>query len=300
MIPVSAIKSYAQYNEDIVLLALFPEVKKGFYVDVGANYPTIDSVTKLFYDKGWSGINIEPIKSLYEQLKKERPLDINLHLGVGDKKSELEFFENVTRPGHSSFKSTEAGRDKFDEVQSYKVKVDTLKSILMKNKVKHIHFLKIDVEGFEQSVIVGNDWTLFRPEVICIESNHRSESWKNKLTINKYKLFLNDGLNEYYVAAESWHRTEGFADRVVSLSYNSLRQHHHEGWKEDSKQLKKVTRLNQTHFELLDAVRSENEKLRHGGSLSLEGIGYRERLKRSLKGLTIDWLRYKKHTKDHS
>lgn len=30
-----------------------------FYVDVGANEPDAESVTKLFYLQGWHGINIE-------------------------------------------------------------------------------------------------------------------------------------------------------------------------------------------------------------------------------------------------
>jgi len=62
--------SYAQYNEDIILLALLYDVEKGFYVDVGANYPVIDSVTKLFYQHGWRGINIEPYLNCIVKLKK--------------------------------------------------------------------------------------------------------------------------------------------------------------------------------------------------------------------------------------
>ena len=33
----------------------------GFYVDIGAFHPTEDSVTKLFYDRGWRGINVDPV-----------------------------------------------------------------------------------------------------------------------------------------------------------------------------------------------------------------------------------------------
>ncbi len=65
--------TYAQYNEDIILKALLYDVKKGFYVDVGANDPDDDSVTKLFYQNGWNGINIEPIESLHKELIRSRP-----------------------------------------------------------------------------------------------------------------------------------------------------------------------------------------------------------------------------------
>ena len=56
--------SYAQFLEDIQLYRALKEIKNGFYIDVGANHPLDHSVTKLFYEKGWSGINIEPSPEL--------------------------------------------------------------------------------------------------------------------------------------------------------------------------------------------------------------------------------------------
>ena len=72
MIDPKRIITYSQYNEDIILTALLSDIKKGFYVDVGANYPETDSVTKKFYLSGWSGINIEPIETLHKQLVRKR------------------------------------------------------------------------------------------------------------------------------------------------------------------------------------------------------------------------------------
>ena len=82
---------YAQNKEDLLIKSFFPDVKKGFYIDVGANDPVVDSVTKLFYDEGWSGINIEPIKKHIIDLDRLRPRDINLNLGLSDKTDGLTF-----------------------------------------------------------------------------------------------------------------------------------------------------------------------------------------------------------------
>lgn len=103
--------------------------------------------------------------------------------------------------GHSSFKRSEAGAKK-PKHSTHTMKVDTLKNVLTEHGVKVIDFLKIDVEGFEKEVIEGNDWKKFRPKVICIEANHRSESWQKTLIKNQYLLFISDGLNEYYIANE--------------------------------------------------------------------------------------------------
>ena len=42
--------SYAQNMEDVMLHRALREVKQGFYVDVGANSPDLQSVTKAFPD----------------------------------------------------------------------------------------------------------------------------------------------------------------------------------------------------------------------------------------------------------
>ena len=60
--------SYAQNQEDVLLRREFPDCTNGFYIDVGANDPVWDSVTKHFYDRGWHGINIEPGLEPYEPL----------------------------------------------------------------------------------------------------------------------------------------------------------------------------------------------------------------------------------------
>jgi hypothetical protein len=43
--------SYAQNLEDVMLYRALKHVECGFYIDVGAQHPVIDSVTKAFYDR---------------------------------------------------------------------------------------------------------------------------------------------------------------------------------------------------------------------------------------------------------
>src|SRR5690349_21423386 len=81
--------SYAQNREDIILSGFFKNLKKGFYVDVGANHPDTLSITKIFYDQGWSGVNLEPNRELYNLIAQARPRDINLNIGAADTKGEL-------------------------------------------------------------------------------------------------------------------------------------------------------------------------------------------------------------------
>ncbi len=59
--------SYAQNREDVVLQRALSGVQRGRYVDVGANDPTEDSVSKAFYEAGWRGITVEPVHEFAER-----------------------------------------------------------------------------------------------------------------------------------------------------------------------------------------------------------------------------------------
>lgn len=295
MIDPKAIPTYAQYNEDIILLALFDGVDKGFYVDVGANSPVTDSATKIFYDKGWSGINIEPIQKFYDQLQKDRPEDVNLCLGAGEKTGTATLREFVKLPGHSTFSDAEKKQHSSSSAYTdYQVPIKPLKDIFAEQKVERINFLKVDVEGFEHEVMAGNDWSKYRPEVVCIEANHEAKSWRAILTNNNYKLFIADGLNEYHIAKEAWDRTKDFAEKVIKLDYHTLKQHQYQSWSEDSQKLKRLSELAQKQQDQLDGLHAE---LKRVGQLSLVDQPLRIRLKRVIKGLTSDWWRYKKRAK---
>ena len=59
------------------------DIECGFYVDIGAYDSDINSVTRWFYDQGWSGVNVEPVATLLRSLQRDRPRDINLGVAIG-------------------------------------------------------------------------------------------------------------------------------------------------------------------------------------------------------------------------
>ena len=193
---------YSQNGEDLVLSTLLPK-KRGFYVDVGANLPDRDSVTLAFYEKGWRGINIEPITSLYDLYNSARPRDINLNMGVSDKNGSLNLREySGDFHGWSSFSpSIQNHPTRLEkDYKEYKVKVRTLKSIFKEHKVKQIDFLKVDVEGLEYEVLSSNDWGKWRPSVIVIENSEGK--WYDYIIKQGYEMIFFDSLNYYFALPE--------------------------------------------------------------------------------------------------
>ena len=205
--------SYSQNREDVLLNRLFPERSSGFYIDVGACYPVIHSVTKLFYDRGWRGINIEPLPSLSAVLTNDRPRDINLRMGLSNCEGISTLFECPVSPELSTFSDAqaEALRGQGFDLVERSIPVTTLAWVCEQHAGCTIDFLKIDVESYEREVLEGADWSRYRPRVVLVESTRPAtnipshEQWEPLLLAADYLFAFFDGLNRYYVRVEDRH-----------------------------------------------------------------------------------------------
>jgi FkbM family methyltransferase len=209
--------SYAQNREDVMLFRALKDVGKGFYIDVGAQDPVQDSVTKAFYERGWRGINIEPVEHWLERLAADRPEDINLQVAISDEPGMARLFE-VKDTGLSTFSARTAEKHQESGLTSQEISVPvlTLESVLKSYSVDEIHFLKVDVEGSERGVLASIDLEKRRPWIVLVEAteprspvqNHGE--WEHLLTERGYDFVYFDGLNRFYVARERQHLSSAF------------------------------------------------------------------------------------------
>ncbi|NKE70965.1 FkbM family methyltransferase [Candidatus Manganitrophus noduliformans] len=201
--------SYAQNYEDVILYRALGDIGAGFYIDVGAQDPVVDSVTKAFYERGWRGINIEPIDYWFNKLIADRPQDQNLKVAAAAENGILQFYE-VVDTGMSTFNATFASKHSLAgfTIRECQVPARRLDKICDELNVTVVHFLKIDVEGAERAVLAGIDLTRIRPWVILLESTEPNstvptyEQWEDLLTSRGYEFACFDGLNRYYLADE--------------------------------------------------------------------------------------------------
>ena len=199
--------SYSQPHnmEDVMLYEVLGEVEEIFYIDVGCNDPFQDSVTKLLYDMRQAhGLNIDILEEMVELMKAERPRDVSICLGVGEREEEKEFY---SQGGLSSFFPDYAQSGS----QRQSIKIMTLAQICKEyigHERKHIHLLKIDVEGWEGAVIRGADWHTFRPWIVLVESTEPCtmipswQDWEEDLLAKGYHFVMMAGVNRYYAADE--------------------------------------------------------------------------------------------------
>jgi FkbM family methyltransferase len=202
--------SYAQNFEDVMLWRALGHIPNGVYVDVGAQHPRIDSISRAFYEHGWRGIHVEPVPAFADMLRKDRPDEIVLQvaLGAAEGTLELNIFADTglstAVPDYAERHQAERGY----EVQRMHVPVLTLKSALSSLVEKDVHWLKIDVEGFEEQVLRGWDSTQLRPWVLVVEATIPNSpetdyaGWDPLVTAAGYRFVYFDGLNRFYIANE--------------------------------------------------------------------------------------------------
>ena len=201
--------SYAQNFEDVMLWRALGQVEDGFYIDIGAHHPDLDSVTRAFSDRGWRGINVEPLQAESALLRAARPRDITLQVAIGASAGRMPFYA-VDGTGLSTL---DAGVAAGYAVGPYSVRQDsievlTLAQICALYAAPEIHFLKIDVEGAERAVLEGADLIRFRPWIILAEATAPGtttpihQHWEALLLDAEYEFVWFDGLNRFYVSAE--------------------------------------------------------------------------------------------------
>ncbi|MBV9199567.1 MAG: FkbM family methyltransferase [Alphaproteobacteria bacterium] len=214
--------SYAQFKEDIHLLRALRGVDHatGFYIDVGAGDPEIDSVTKLFYDAGWHGINIEPSPKWFARIAEHRPRDINIQAAVSESPGEIAYYDHMDGGLGTTIEAIADRHEADGHMQKKRmiVKARTLTEICNKYAPENIHFLKIDVEGAEASVLRSMDFGSYRPWILCIESHlplrpdlQTYEEWEEYVVDSGYLFAFTDNINRYYVAKEHRDRAASFA-----------------------------------------------------------------------------------------
>ena len=216
--PVVEFRSYAQAGEDKVIEFLFHSMatSKISYLEIGTNNPIQHNNTYLFYRKGCRGVCVEPNPTLIPTIKKARPEDICLNVGVARQKADaLDFHifdERDEAKGLSTFSKEEAHHVEsttgIKVARVERIPVITINEILEKYFVeKAPDFLSIDVEGLDLDILQSIDFTTCRPIAICVETVRFSLS-HNRIKRNDiiefmvskgYPVYADTGINSIFV-----------------------------------------------------------------------------------------------------
>jgi FkbM family methyltransferase len=198
--------SYAQNFEDVMLWRALRHVGNGFYIDIGAQDAIVDSVSMGFYEQGWRGVHVEPVESYVQRLRELRPDERVIQAAVGAQAGTLTLYQfdgtGLTTAVRDVAAAHVASGFAMREVS---VPCTTLEQILAPYAGRDVHWMKIDVEGFEREALEGWRGDI-RPWIVIVESTVPGteapsyESWESIVIAHGYRFVWFDGLNRFYVS----------------------------------------------------------------------------------------------------
>lgn len=209
-------ETYSQCGEDIIISSIFESknIKNISYIDIGANHPYYISNTAKFYtsSNAKTCILIEPNARLANELKRARPNDTVLNIGISpyDKREILKFYVmNADVLSTFSEKEVEAYiKMGYWLVETLEIPCRGINEVLDEYYQKsELNLLSIDVEGLDYDIIASINFNSVRPNVICVETvNYREPEFVKRddriidfLTSKNYHVYAQNFLNTIFV-----------------------------------------------------------------------------------------------------
>lgn len=200
---------YSQYLQDkFINEVLFPDLQKGFFIDIGA-HDGISLSNTYFFEKNklWNGICFEPNPVIYEALKKNRTCRIK-NACVGDENKEIVFCKvdgpsNMLSGIYDHYSDLHLKRIQSEIAKfggSYElIKVDMLRLSDLLEAGQEIHYLSIDTEGNELSILQSIDFGKNRIISITVENNYHNPAINSFLKSRGFILLTRIKMDEVYI-----------------------------------------------------------------------------------------------------
>lgn len=198
---------YSQYGEERVLRDFFGDKTEGFVVDVGAmDGQTYSNSRDLIENKGWKGVLVECHPQFFADLEKlyKGNDDIALkNVACYNEEKVLDFYM-YSEGVHASVSTVSeefkqrvinAHGDKFkpEAVQVQAVRLETILS-----ECEKVDFLSIDCEGVDMEVLESNDWTKYRPSLVCVEHSMSHEELHQFMSKINYSVYDKTAGNTFF------------------------------------------------------------------------------------------------------
>lgn len=170
------ISSRKHESHELNFLENLNKKNNSVFLDIGANMGYYSIMSSGFgFNKIYA---IEPLTNMHKRIKEH--IDINnlnnlvylVPYALGDKIKNITFFEEPSNYGGSSLMKSPK------RTIATNVKMITLNKFVKDNSIDHIDAIKIDVEGYEDKVLMPfflNSSTAVWPKLVIIEHSQRLE-----------------------------------------------------------------------------------------------------------------------------
>lgn len=197
-------------DEQELVQQFFGKKRDGFYVDVGANDPVVESQTWHLEQLGWNGLLIEPLPSYCEMLRKTRKGTV-VQTACSAPENQGKVLQLLVAGGHSTLNAAPIALGTESD-ETVEVTCKTLDSVLAENNAPTgFEFISIDIEGHEMEMFKGFTLAKWQPQLVLLEDHVTSHEKHNFMTASGYQLIMRTGLNSWYVPARKGYRLSWYA-----------------------------------------------------------------------------------------
>lgn len=177
-------------------------------LDVGANVGNYTLLlNKSFNDVNANIFAFEPSEKTYKRLHSNTSGVKNIkayNFGFGEKNGKFTFYSDTDNSSHASLYNARLDYYNIELKEAEVVEIKTIDSFCQENNIRRIHFLKLDVEGYEFSILRGAQNVLFNNTIDFIQFEFGTYNIASKtyfqdfyyLLSQKYKIYriLRNGL----------------------------------------------------------------------------------------------------------
>ncbi len=167
--------SYSQSTEEAVILEHCPAI--GTFLDIGAYDPRIFSNTRALYERGWSGVMVEPSPEPFLNLLREYGNDQRiklLHTAVAIAGGFAEMQASADMLSTTSPRVFERWKDRGGYYGKFWCGRCTVEGLLGLTG-KDFDFMSVDIEGESADVFMLMMALSFLPKCVCVEHDGQKD-----------------------------------------------------------------------------------------------------------------------------
>ena len=143
-------------------------------IDIGANKGQFAARFRVLFPDAMI-YSFEPIPEVFDELCKRFEKDNNFkafNLGLGREPGTIDFYQNEFSDSSSALPMKRLHKDNFPKTSKeklIKIKVGSLDEVMQSLMIGNSVLIKIDVQGFEELVILGGKETLKKALIVIVE-----------------------------------------------------------------------------------------------------------------------------------
>ncbi len=206
----------------------FAGVANGVFLDCGANIGEYAQGLAANIPEGATIYAFEPGKTPYakmvENTKHNRNI-ITINKGVGERNETLPLFSNTVTTKHSSLFKRDMSHwgEEFSLRDPETIDILRLDEFLSEKKIQHVHFMKIDVEGYEMNCLRGLGDYLTRGDVEMIQFEFGVATIDAKVFFKDFYHLLNPQYAIYRILKDGYYEIKNYNEVLeVFITTNYL------------------------------------------------------------------------------